>query len=760
MCSAICWAHFHYCKEHCENKRLRKEDIIMKLSRYNIEKKEDKSCLIYNTVTSAILELDTDYEKSYYEMKEGKKCSKPDLESALLEGGMLVEDDKDEFAELLIRNKIERFADSNLTLTIAPTMACNFCCPYCYEKGREYITMSETVQDQLTSQLKEKYQHIHELTVSWYGGEPLLAIETIEKLTKKIKSVLPLGCKYNADMVTNGYKLTRRVAEKLKDMDIHYIQVTLDGSKQAHDSRRILHNHQPTFEHILDNIRECADILNISIRINVDKTNINEATAMLKFIFLLLLLYVGKEIVCYVNKILYIRIQTNAAFSLNFEIVNHLKKVSPLVIGRTDLSYLSQRINNDANDVLIFFISSLTELIFSVFSAGIILFMIWKMDSIAFIVTMFLLALYFFIYIGFKKRIYNCSYGMKEEKSNFFSRLQEQLEKIEFIKIHSMDSFFLNRLVASYQKLYRSIFKQQATIQAFANLEGIVGAISVCILLWIGGKKILTGDMQIGYFYMISVYFNMILEYGKEIVAYGQEYQEAYVSFERIKSILEIKEQSKGCIRLNEIKQIRIQDLNFAYDQKETIKSFSTNLKKGKVYGLKGENGCGKSTLIKILMGMYVDEYQGNIIWNDTEMRNLDMDYIREHVISVTEQEPTLIADTIYNNIALYRKLDVKCIQRAVDCFGDSILKRDNWDLQINEKSSNISGGEKQKIAIIRQVVQDGQVMIFDEPTSAMDESGKKQFLQLIDQIKNHKIIIIVSHDNAILNTCDEILIL
>ena len=149
----------------------------MKLSRYNIEKKEDKSCLIYNTVTSAILELDTDYEKSYYEMKEGKKCSKPDLESALLEGGMLVEDDKDEFAELLIRNKIERFADSNLTLTIAPTMACNFCCPYCYEKGREYITMSETVQDQLTSQLKEKYQHIHELTVSWYGGEPLLAIE-------------------------------------------------------------------------------------------------------------------------------------------------------------------------------------------------------------------------------------------------------------------------------------------------------------------------------------------------------------------------------------------------------------------------------------------------------------------------------------------------------------------------------------------------------------------------------------------------------
>lgn len=110
----------------------------MKLSRYNIEKKEDKSCLIYNTVTSAILELDTDYEKSYYEMKEGKKCSKPDLESALLEGGMLVEDDKDEFAELLIRNKIERFADSNLTLTIAQLWHVIFVVPIAMKRERIY----------------------------------------------------------------------------------------------------------------------------------------------------------------------------------------------------------------------------------------------------------------------------------------------------------------------------------------------------------------------------------------------------------------------------------------------------------------------------------------------------------------------------------------------------------------------------------------------------------------------------------------------
>ena len=250
----------------------------MKLSKYNVEKKEkDGSYLIYNTITSAILELDCNYANSYFKIEDDKECDKSDLKMALIEGGMLIEDERDEYEELVIKNRIERFSESTLTLTIAPTLACNFCCPYCYEHGREYISMTEKVQNQLVEQIRQKYQHIQELTVSWYGGEPLLALKTIKELTKKLNEVLPNRCKYNADMVTNGYNLTREVAEQLKNLNITYVQVTLDGSRKAHDSRRILHNGNPTFEHILKNLRECTDILNISIRINVDKGNINEA---------------------------------------------------------------------------------------------------------------------------------------------------------------------------------------------------------------------------------------------------------------------------------------------------------------------------------------------------------------------------------------------------------------------------------------------------------------------------------------------------
>ena len=134
----------------------------------------------------------------------------------------------------------------------------------------------------------------------------------------------------------------------------------------------------------------------------------------------------------------------------------------------------------------------------------------------------------------------------------------------------------------------------------------------------------------------------------------------------------------------------------------------------------------------------YLDSDQKNIVWSESN---------GDGTINVCQQDVAL-------------KKEKKTLAKDVDSFYASsdlkyVVVQEQDTLYMVENF-----GEKQKIAIIRQVVQDGQVMIFDEPTSAMDESGKKQFLQLIDQIKNHKIIIIVSHDNAILNTCDEILIL
>lgn len=137
---------------------------------------------------------------------------------------------------------------------------------------------------QLSKFVKDYYPGIASLSVGWYGGEPLLGMKMIERITSDLKDVVGPTCEYSASIVTNGYLLTPDVARRLAACGVTSAQVTIDGSKSDHDSRRILHDGSPTYERILKNVKECADIIDISIRSNVDKTNIEAAQELLDYL--------------------------------------------------------------------------------------------------------------------------------------------------------------------------------------------------------------------------------------------------------------------------------------------------------------------------------------------------------------------------------------------------------------------------------------------------------------------------------------------
>ena len=251
----------------------------MKISKYNVLLKEKcGTAVLYNTGSSAILSLNQEYTDKYERFCITGECSDNEMVNNLEKGGFLVNDEIDEVDSLLTMNKISRFSDSSLSLTIAPTLACNFKCPYCYEKGKKYSTISDETITNFVGFFEDTLRHVHDVGVSWYGGEPLLALEQIERITDIIKSKISSECEYSCDMVTNGYLLSREIAERLKKLDIKFLQVTLDGAKNAHNKRRILHNDAPTFEIILKNISDCIDIIPIVVRINVDKNNMDSAS--------------------------------------------------------------------------------------------------------------------------------------------------------------------------------------------------------------------------------------------------------------------------------------------------------------------------------------------------------------------------------------------------------------------------------------------------------------------------------------------------
>lgn len=254
----------------------------MKVSRYNIFYRMDNEWIAYNSFTNSLAVLE---EENYREYRKFEKNNNYLLDEEFLkklqQGGYIVEDDCDELQLLEYEKQVERFNQSTLSLTIAPTLNCNFRCAYCYEKERyENKVMGEDVQNSIIDLVESKKEDLKQLAIAWYGGEPLLAIEVVESLSENLKALCTTNnIGYSAVIVTNGYLLTDVYAQKLQKAGITSVQITLDGLEERHNKKRPLKNGEGTYRRIIENIKSNAHYFDeILIRVNCDSENITEYT--------------------------------------------------------------------------------------------------------------------------------------------------------------------------------------------------------------------------------------------------------------------------------------------------------------------------------------------------------------------------------------------------------------------------------------------------------------------------------------------------
>lgn len=171
-------------------------------------------------------------------------------------------------------------------LTICPTMGCNFDCPYCFEN--HYAgQMTPEVQDDVVALAQRMLDASgsKNISVTWFGGEPLLACDVIDSLSARLMALADeRGGGYTADIITNGYLLTQEVVDMLDRNKVETAQVTIDGIGATHDATRYLAGGGPTFERITANLRECNIPFRVNIRHNVHEGNRAEVDELQAFI--------------------------------------------------------------------------------------------------------------------------------------------------------------------------------------------------------------------------------------------------------------------------------------------------------------------------------------------------------------------------------------------------------------------------------------------------------------------------------------------
>ena len=483
--------------------------------------------------------------------------------------------------------------------------------------------------------------------------------------------------------------------------------------------------------------------------------NLIYTVTMLYFILVVL-----QIVFSYIFSIIETKLIIQLTYNLNYQIINHLQKVSLISFNQQNIPYLNQRINTDCNVVINFYISLIKNIIMNVLSITLCLGVILSINSIICFLIVFFIILYIILFRFMKSPLSKAKERYKEISAFYFSMLQEQLIKTRIIKIYNLFTFFKQRLDVSFNSFFKESLTNLKLNFLFQSSDTIITMVSQIILFLVGGTLILQGSLTIGMFTLLSSYFNNLIGSTKYFINLGNDYLDCQVSENRILEILDIKIEKNGNKKISSIDTICLNNITFKLSNNDIINNFHCSLKKGFAYKINGLNGKGKTTIINLILGLYISAYEGTIKINNSNIEDLDLYYLRDHLISYIAQEPMYFKGNVIENLTFDNSyVDFASISKYINLLNFKKLQGKNckelYSTIINENFSNFSSGEIQKLMIIRELIRDRDVLILDEAANSLDKQSKVNFCNLLKSIKQQKIIIIVSHDDTFKDLID-----
>jgi ABC-type multidrug transport system fused ATPase/permease subunit len=205
---------------------------------------------------------------------------------------------------------------------------------------------------------------------------------------------------------------------------------------------------------------------------------------------------------------------------------------------------------------------------------------------------------------------------------------------------------------------------------------------------------------------------------------------------------------------------IKLENVDFSIENKKIINNINYSFEKNKSYAIVGPSGSGKTTLLNLLIGK-LNNYQGSIKYDNKELNSISQDSLYE-IISFIEQSVFVFDDTIINNITMFSKVDEQLLNEVIIKSGlDALINEKGLNYKCGENGCNLSGGEKQRIAIARGLIKKSQIMFLDEITSALDNETSNTITNNVLQLNDiTKIMITHRLEESVLRNFDEIIVM
>jgi ATP-binding cassette subfamily B protein len=352
-----------------------------------------------------------------------------------------------------------------------------------------------------------------------------------------------------------------------------------------------------------------------------------------------------------------------------------------------------------------------------------------------------------------------------ENAAELEARMVESISSNRSVRELGLQGYCMGRTEQSFIGFLRSNYRAgRASIRTSQATEFVSGLLTL-ILLWVGSVRVCNQFLSPGELMSFYAMLGYLAAPIASLSGSGRSIRDAGIAAERLYQILDLQRErnSDTGIRIKEFRTaLEFRNVDFSYGSGPLLfNDLNFTLRSGSYTGIAGKNGCGKSSLVSLMMAMYHPR-KGKILLDSYDTGQINIRDLRR-IISVVPQQPELFSGTLLENIAPDEdEPDMRKILNLCEATGLGLLLDKTPDgicMSVGERGYSLSGGERQKMAIVRALYRDPPILILDEGTTALDPLSEENIFALLDnKRRNGMTLILISHKLRNMVRADQIL--
>lgn len=427
---------------------------------------------------------------------------------------------------------------------------------------------------------------------------------------------------------------------------------------------------------------------------------------------------------------------------------------------------LMSRINNDITTVQNFITQQLPTYCSQVFSFIFALVILLFLDPFMCLFVFIPLPLAIFSIFTFRKVMSRRDIKSWYAGIRMDRKLQDVLNGVKVVKSYGREDDAVEEFTSANAEFASQSIRNGKLYDTFFSIVGFVVRFGNYLIMMYGNLMLFGGSMTVGELNQFNSYASIIYEPLMQITSIPRNISVFNTSLTKIFEILEEEPEVADVDLPIDIRiegDVSIRHVSFGYDSyKPVLDDISFEVKQGEMIGIVGHSGCGKTTLINLIMRLY-DVSSGEILIDDVNIKDISQNALRGQM-GVVLQETHLFAGTIRDNIKYAAPFatneEVIRAAKLANAHDFIMSLPEGYNTIVGEKGSSLSGGERQRIAIARALIHDPRILILDEATAALDTETEKQIQDAIDKVVENRTTFVIAHRLSTLRNADKLIVI